>query len=183
MKYSVDVVAHDALALHEICDLRSLFYGEYLGEFGAWDPEQPYGYAGHDVHVIARDGDKVVGHVGWARRTIGVGASELAVAGVGGVLVSQHARGEHVGRQLMRRATASMADSGGIEFGYLGCREEVVRFYVSCGWQRVSAVERSISRNGHPAVHDSGPPLLIFPVARAVAAWPEGAIDLRGRAW
>lgn len=39
----------------------------------------------------------VVGHVGWARRAIGVGDIELVIAGVGEVLISEQVRGQHLG--------------------------------------------------------------------------------------
>lgn len=72
---SIAVVAHSALTSGDINDLRRLFDQEYLRDFGSWDPNQPYGYARHDFHVIARSADGIVGHVGWARRTIGVGGT------------------------------------------------------------------------------------------------------------
>lgn len=183
MTYSIEVVAHARLSADDLVQLGRLFDSEYVGEFGPWDPEQPYGYAGHDVHVIARSGEGVVGHVGWARRIIGVGDFELAIAGLGGVLVSSQARGGRLGDHLMRRAAGSMADAGGVDFGYLGCREDVVPFYVSCGWHRIAAAERSISRSGLPVVNEPGPPLLVLPVERDLASWPDGQVDLRGRAW
>ena len=180
---SITAVTHAALSPSEVEELRRMFDDEYLDQFGMWDPKEPYGYAGHEVHVVARAYDTVVGHVGWARRLIEVGDSEVVIAGVGGVLVSSQARGSHLGERLMRCAAGSMSDAGGVEFGYLGCREDVVPFYVSCGWHRVSAPERSISRRGLPVLDRAGPPLLVLPVERELASWPEGTIDLRGRAW
>lgn len=180
---SIEVLAHDALADRDLDLLRRLFDREYLETFGPWDPEQPYGYAGHDTHVIARSSDGgIVAHVGWAHRTVGVGESEVRIAGVGGVLVSQGAREGGLGRALMARAAESMVDDGRIEFGYLGCREEVVPFYISCGWQRIAATEHSVSRTGTPFSVEPGPPLLVLPVADD-RHWPTGSIDLRGRAW
>ena len=182
-QYPIEVVAHDALAGRELDLLRLLFDREYLETFGPWDPEQPYGYAGHDTHVIARAiNGGIVAHVGWAHRVIGVGESDVSIAGVGGVLVSEGARGASLGRRLMARAAETMADDGRIEFGYLGCREEVVPFYVSCGWQRIAATEHSVSRTGIPVTVEPGPPLLVLPVADD-RLWPTGSIDLRGRAW
>jgi aminoglycoside 2'-N-acetyltransferase I len=83
----------------------------------------------------------------------------------------------------MASAAQSMKTARGIAFGYLGCREEVVSFYTSCGWTRISAAERSIDRSGRPSEDPPGQPLLIRPVEVEVAAWPVGAVDLRGRAW
>ncbi len=177
------VVLHGALTPRLRGELRRLFDAEYLATFGEWDSEQPYGYAPHEVHLIARVGGDVVGHVGWARRHVAVGDSGVEIAGVGGVLISQGARGERLGEQLMHTARRSMLDAGGIRFGYLGCREEVVPFYRACGWHRISAAERSISRDGCAREDPPGQPLLITPVESALDEWPAGRVDLRGRAW
>lgn len=163
-------------------ELRRLFDSEYLEEFGEWDPEQPYGYASHDFHVIARIDRRIAGHVGWARREVAVGAETVAIAGVGGVLVSDDARGIHLGGALMERAEQSMSEHG-VAFGYLGCREQVVPFYMSCGWIRITARERSIGRDGEHVVNEPGPPTLIRPITASVESWPEGDIDLHERAW
>lgn len=179
----IELVADQDLTAADLGELRRLFDVEYLDNFGPWDPQQPYGYASHDFHVIARIDDRVLGHVGWARREIDVGHASVAIAGVGGVLVSDEARGTRIGRSLMERAEQSMRGHGGIAFGYLGCREHVVPFYVSCGWKRINARERSIGRDGDPVVDESGQPILIRPIAASSESWPEGDIDLRGRAW
>lgn len=42
------------------------FDSEYLKGFGESDPQQPYGYASHDVDIMARIEGRAVGHVGWA---------------------------------------------------------------------------------------------------------------------
>ncbi|WP_297752346.1 hypothetical protein [uncultured Tessaracoccus sp.] len=63
---SIDVIAHQELTEADLHGLRQLFDSEYLEEFGEWDPQQPYGYAPHDVHTMARNEGRVVGHVGWA---------------------------------------------------------------------------------------------------------------------
>ena len=183
MDFTVDVVPHDALSGLDIAALGRFFDNEYLDHFGPWSPELPYGYAPHDTHMIARSAGGVIGHVGWQRRLIAVGETEVTVAGVGGVLVSAAARGHGVGRQVMRATRESFADAGDIDFGFLGCREDVVEFYVSCGWLRIEAVERSSDRDGRPQRYEAGPPMLVFPVNRQAASWPRGTVDLRGRAW
>ena len=71
----VVVVEHGALAPWR-GGLRRLFDAEYLAEHGAWDPEQPYGYAPADLHVVGSLDRRVVAHAGLQRRTIGVGDVE-----------------------------------------------------------------------------------------------------------
>lgn len=163
--------------------LQSLFDAEYLANFGTWDPEQPYGYAPHDVHLLALHGDTVVGHVGWGRRRITVGEKDLSIAGVGGVLVSPAARGTGLGAHLMKAATDTMGIVGDVSYGYLGCRREVVPFYESCGWQPIVAVEHYLEGNGKSAVAGLSEPLLIYPISQSVEQFPHGEINLRGRAW
>ena len=180
---SIDVVAHKALTPEDTSSLKHLFDAEYFDDFGEWDPAQPYGYAPHDLHVVARSDEGIVGHVGWGRRTIGVDDASLVIAGVGGVLVSPQARGLDLGKRMLAYAATSMRSAGGIDFGYLGCREQVVPFYESCGWHRIVAAERSIARDGMPVEDEPGQPLLVLPVERDLASWPAGTVDLRGRAW
>lgn len=180
--HSIEILTHEEITEADLTELRRLFDSEYLEDFGEWDPEQPYGYASHDVHVVAQIDGRVVGHVGWSPREIAVGAATIAIAGVGGVLISDETRGVRLGRELMGWAEQSMRDCGRSVFGYLGCREQVVPFYVSCGWTRIVARERSFGRNGQPVVSEPGQPILIRPIT-PLEQCPEGDIDLRGRAW
>ncbi|MCD2496885.1 GNAT family N-acetyltransferase [Microbacterium nymphoidis] len=181
--HSIVVIAHEKLTSDELGELQQLFDSEYRDEFGEWRPQLPYGYAPHDVHIIAQVDGRAVGHVGWARREIVVGTQTVVIAGVGGVLIAEGARGRHLGFDLMREAERTMRAHGGIDFGYLGCREDVVPFYAACGWTRVHAAERSIGRAGELVADPPGQPILIFPLCEPTESWPEGEIDLRGRAW
>ncbi|WP_102510372.1 GNAT family N-acetyltransferase [Sanguibacter massiliensis] len=105
------LVRHEELSGVHLDGLRRMFDGEYARDFGDWDPEQPYGYAPHDIYVIARDHRGIVGHVGWARRTIVVGARHVVIAGVGGVIVAGRARGSRLGSILMDVTAGSIADA------------------------------------------------------------------------
>ncbi|WP_370189153.1 GNAT family N-acetyltransferase [Aeromicrobium sp.] len=179
----VVVVEHGALAPWR-GGLCRLFDAEYLAEHGAWDPEQPYGYAPADLHVVGSLDRRVVAHAGLQRRTIGVGDVDVVVAGVGGVLVAHAARGVGLGRAVLRETARAAREVAAADFAYLGCREEVVPFYRSCGWTRTRVRERSLSRvDGAPVVQEPGPPVLLHPARRPVADWPDGDVDLRGRPW
>lgn len=143
-------VLHSDLSRRELECLRDLFDGEYFREHGPWDPDAPYGYAPADVHVIAASDGRLLGHVGFQLRSIAVDIRDVVVAGTGGVLVRKESRGIGLGAALMRRAQAAMRsfDVPGkprAEFGYLGCRPEVVPFYQATGWRRIDVVERHLS--------------------------------------
>ena len=143
-------VLHSDLSRRELECLRDLFDGEYFREHGPWDPDAPYGYAPADVHVVVSSDGRLLGHVGFQLRSIAVGVCGVAVAGTGGVLVRKESRGIGLGAALMRRAQAAMRsfDVPGkpkAEFGYLGCRPEVVPFYQATGWRRIDVGERHVS--------------------------------------
>lgn len=178
-----EIVVRRALIADDIRGCRELFDAEYLDEHGPWDPVRPYGYAPHDVHVIARADGAVIAHAGWQRRVIRVGQTEITVAGVGGVLASARARGSGLGRAVMETLAASIRQAGDIAFGYLGCGEAVVPFYTACGWQRIVAAEAYIGADGVAVTQEPGAPLMILPLGLTPERWTAGAIDLRGRAW
>lgn len=185
MTIDLRVTAHPDLTASDLRALRELFDHEYLDEYGDWNPDAPYGYSPADIHVTASDGDgRLLGHVGFQARTIIVGDREVLVAGTGGVLVIEAARGLGVGRRLMHRAQQSMRDDARVSFGYLGCRPAVVPFYESTGWTRIHALERHTARlNPATIVESDSAPILICPAVRAIQEWPAGHIDLLGGAW
>lgn len=176
------IVEHQQLSGSHLDALRALFDSEYLATHGDWDPGRPYGYSPADVHVLLFRDSTLLGHAGFQRRRVSVGAREVGVAGTGGVLVHPGWRGSGVGRRVMVRAQQEMLDDGEIDFGYLGCRDDVVPFYASAGWSRIHATERHVSMTDPPTmiVSPEGP-ILIFEAAGS--PWPEGDIDLRGTPW
>jgi GNAT superfamily N-acetyltransferase len=179
----IEVVRHDDLRRTHLEQLQVLFDREYLDDYGPWTPDAPYGYSPADVHLLVTHGFELVAHAGFRRRVIAVGDHDVAVGGTGGVLVREHARRGGLGGRLMSHLAGAMRSTGGIEYGYLGCRPEVVPFYASSGWHRVTATERSRSRLDGTVVVTTDYPILILPVIRAVSDWPAGAIDLRGTPW
>lgn len=175
---------HNDLTTAELDALERLFDGEYRSEFGAWNPDAPYGYSPADTHVLAFRGQTLAAHVGFQRRSISVGTHEVIVAGAGGVLVAEHSRGTGLGARAMRLAQEAMSDETGVDFGFLGCRREVVPFYESAGWVQIHATERCLSRLDQTSVVVSeGGPNLICSAKRHASQWPQGDIDLRGTPW
>lgn len=180
------VVEHVDLSESQVAAMSELFDIEYSSEHGPWDPDRPYGYSPADVHTIMLLGSTAVAHVGYQRRRIQVGTREITVAGAGGVLVHPAHRSGGVGRRVMSHAQSAMRDDDHVEFGYLGCREEVVQFYERTGWSRVHAVERHVSMTDpRVTVTSAAGPILVFAAVTGSQRhpWPHGDIDLRGTPW
>ncbi|UKA59385.1 GNAT family N-acetyltransferase [Arthrobacter sp. FW306-2-2C-D06B] len=183
MQTTIRVVRHSHLLRGTIEGLRSLFDAEYYETFGVWDPDCPYGYSPADVHVLAFDGLGLIGHVGFQRRLIDVGPVGVLVGGTGGVIVARRVRRAGLGTVLMGRAREAM-ETAGVDFGYLGCREDVAPFYESCGWRRIRAQERCLSRRDRTTVVESvDTPIMICSAVKSAESWPAGLIDLRGTPW
>lgn len=169
----------------QLSGLRRLFDAEYLTDFGEWDADAPYGYSPAELHTIGVTNDgEIVGHISTQRRPIYVGDQQVTIAGTGGVLVSPGQRGTGLGRRMMAAAQQANCTIAPADFGYLGCREEVVPFYLSCGYNHVYATERCLSRLDQATIVESADdPLLICSGTRGTDAWPVGIIDLRGTPW
>lgn len=184
MSRHIRVIKHADLSGDDVAALRNLFDREYFVDFGPWNPDAPYGYSPADVHTFICDGAALIAHIGFQVRLIEVGGNDVTVAGTGGVLVDETCRGTGLGRQAMQRAQQAMRDDDVVEFGYLGCREQVVPFYENSGWRRVHATERHLSRLDQLSVITStDEPILIYPVGKGATEWPIGDIDLRGTPW
>ncbi|WP_346959232.1 GNAT family N-acetyltransferase [uncultured Arthrobacter sp.] len=184
MNETLELRRHGDLSRRELAALEVLFDSEYLSDHGRWDPDAPYGYSPADFHVLAFRGSELAAHVGFQRRVISVGASDILVAGAGGVLVDLRFRGLGLGSRAMRHAQVAMRDEAGADFGLLGCRKEVVPFYASAGWVQVRATARCLSRADQSSVIVSeGGPTLICSSTRDASEWPNGDIDLRGTPW
>lgn len=177
-------IRHADLSGDDVTILRGFFDREYFDEFGPWNPDAPYGYSPAEVHTLICDGSALIAHVGFQVRVIDVGGNDVTVAGTGGVLVDESCREIGLGHEVMQRAQQAMRDIGGVEFGYLGCREQVVPFYESTGWRRVLAIEHHASRlDERSVVTSTDGPILIYPVRRQTTEWLTGDIDLRGTPW
>ena len=47
--HAIEILAQQELPEADLVALREFFDSEYREDFGEWDPQQPYGYALHDL--------------------------------------------------------------------------------------------------------------------------------------
>lgn len=163
--------------------IKRLFDAEYYKDFGPYDPFQPYGYAPSENRVLGIVDGELIGHVGWSYRLIRVGGVEVGIGGVGGVLVSPRWRNRGVAKALLSECVESMKNNDNLSFGYLGCSKEMVAFYEACEWQSIFSPEVYRDQRGNMRTAGVDEPLLIYGVNKSADEWPQGTIDIRGRAW
>lgn len=171
------------LSAGDYADMAVLFDSEYAPEWGPWDAKRGYGYARGELHCLARAEGELIGYAASARRFVGVGDEEVVVAGVGGVLTGAASRGQGLGQELIRALQEAMRGLAPADFGLLGCREEVVPFYQSCGFSVIESAIKDVSPRDAMTVIVSRGPTLICPGTRSFEEWPGGLVDLRGLPW
>lgn len=125
--------------------MKQLFDDEYTALYGSWNQSQPYGYSPAELHVVAISNGEIIGNVGMQRRLITVGSQQILVAGTGGVLVKPAYRQAGLGQKLLSSLQEVNRTLAPVDYGYLGCREEVVPFYESSHYTRINATERYVS--------------------------------------
>lgn len=105
-------------------------FPEYAGTFCAasWYGGRP----DHRLWLEETDGT-LVAHLDFERRVIGVGNREVLVASVGEVATHPAQQGRGLGRRLMAELRRVLTTETPADFGYLGCREEVIGFYERVG--------------------------------------------------
>lgn len=172
------------LTNEQLSGLKELFDNEYAELYGSWNQTQPYGYSPAGLHVLAVKDGQVIGNVGMQRRQISVGNQEVTIAGTGGVLIAPKYRKGGLGQTLLSALQEAARTIAPVEFGYLGCREEVVPFYEASGYTRIYATERFVSDDDQVTVIEhTNSPIMICAGTKAVEEWPDGIIDIRGTAW
>ncbi|HEL2109786.1 TPA: GNAT family N-acetyltransferase [Streptococcus suis] len=171
------------LTAKQVLAIKNLFDREYRDDYGEWNLKQPYGYAPQDYHLLAYLGEDLVGHMGSQVRTISVGAEECLIAGIGGVLIAPDVRGKGLGRDMMSRLLEENTQTLAVDFSYLGCREEVVPYYEACGFYRINRMETHVDRLTGKEHRQVSTTIMIASAKKDKKEFPEGDIDLKGRAW
>lgn len=71
-----------------------------------------------------------------------------------------------------------MKSKNNLSFGNLGCREEVVDFYKTCGCQSLFSSEIYIDQSGKTSLSGMDELLLIYGVNKSVDEWPKGVFEI-----
>jgi nodulation protein A len=135
-----------------------------------------------EFHLWLEANGLPVAQLGFGRRVVGVGETELQIAGIGAVCVSPEHQGRGVGKQLLHELHQVLTHAVPTDFGFLQCRGGVVGFYERGGLVRVSQAAHFFDPDEARWVTHAGP-TMILPARSALMDWPEGEVDLRGLPW
>jgi GNAT superfamily N-acetyltransferase len=127
--------------------------------------------------------DKIIAHLGFAKRDIRVGEQEVLIAGVGAVATYPNFQGKGVGKKLFAELRKILLTQLPVDFAFLECREAVIGFYEKAGF----TLHRQTVYCFHPGkqewIYDEGAKM-IMPVRKPLEEWnANGLIDLHGMPW
>lgn len=126
--------------------LRGLWDRAFVGDFTDDDADHAYG----GVHLLACDGDRLVGHASAVPRRIRFGDGPWrTVAYVEAVATDPERQGEGIGRQTVLRLHAEIAGRWPVALLSTG---QATAFYEALGWERWRGL--SYTRTAHGVVAD-----------------------------
>jgi nodulation protein A len=126
---------------------------------------------------------KMIAHLGFAKRNIRVGEQEVFIAGIGAVATHPEFQGKGVGKQLFAELRKILLTQLSVDFGYLGCREAVIGFYEKAGFTLYRQRVYCLNPYEQQWNYDDGAQM-VMPIGKPLEDWDaNGLIDLRGMPW
>jgi aminoglycoside 2'-N-acetyltransferase I len=157
---------------------RRLLATVFEGDFTAADWEHTLG----GMHVLAFDGDELVGHAAVVQRRLLHGGRALRTGYVEGVGVRADRRRRGIGGALIREAGRIVR--GGYELGALGATDEAIPLYTSLGWERWPGPTAVVTPDGLRRTPDDDGAVYVLEVAAPLDREAELACDWRdGDVW
>jgi aminoglycoside 2'-N-acetyltransferase I len=129
-------------------DLRAFLDDAFEGEFSEDDWEHALG----GLHVVAKDGEQLVGHASVVQRRLVVDRVGIRTGYVEAVAVRADRRGRGLGGELM--ATVEEVVQAAYDLGALSAGERAARLYARRGWLRWEGPTWVLSPDGPVRTED-----------------------------
>lgn len=132
-----EVIANDDRSEEDARRLSALGLAVYGPQEERDDDFARITWAPTEISVIVRseDGKSILAHAGALARDGLLDGNPVRIGGVGGVKTHPDVRGQHLGRQVVARATELLRDELGVDFGLLVCEDRLLPYYQQLGWQ------------------------------------------------
>lgn len=145
-------------------------------------PEQDWDHCLGGVHVLAREGDDLIGHAAVVQRQLLHGGRVLRAGYVEAVAVRADHRRRGIGGLLM--AEIERVIRGAYDLGALGAGEEGALLYESRGWQRWQGPISGLTPAGVERTPEEDGSIFVLPVDVSLDLTGEIACDYReGDLW
>ncbi|MDR1963328.1 MAG: GNAT family N-acetyltransferase [Planctomycetaceae bacterium] len=149
-------------------------WSDIFQNYRAWHSTRPI------YSVIARDEDKVIGHIAVVVRTITTTWNfRYNVASIQGVCVAPDSRHAGLAHQMLREALHE-ASNRGFLFAILYCKEFLVPFYTSQGWKLADDSIVMWNQRDLPISMRSNCPMY-YELSDVLL--PEGPLDVHSPSW
>lgn len=124
-----------------------------------------------------------IAHLEFGFRTITVGETSFEIAGIGAVAVHPDFQGRQLGKVMFSYLRQWLLKNSSADFGFLGCRKEVVPFYTSAGFIRVDQDIFNLDPDSRAWTIYNGPTMLL-PVHAPIERWRlNELVHLHGLPW
>ena len=130
---------------------------------------------------IFQNNNKVLGHVGVVIHRIMIKNSQIKIAGIQNLAVSNEMRRTGLSQQLMIDAMAE-AKKHNIKFGLLFCIPVLENFYSKLKWKTINASVMMLDKNGNK-VSVPLKNITMYKELDKESKFPDGPIDLQSRVW
>jgi len=135
-----------------------------------------------EFRLVACDNEQPVAHLEFGCRSISVGEMSFTIAGIGAVAIHPSHQGRNLGKAMFAYLREYLLHNTRVDFGFIGCHDEVVGFYKAAGFARVHQSVYSLNPDSLTWETFHGP-TLILPIHKSLSQWNDGLIHLHGMPW
>lgn len=177
------LIAENDLTDQDRSQIRALLTAAFADYAELWIDNDSWGGPLEHRLLLRDTNDRLVGHLGFAKRLIDVASQSVLIAGIGTVAILPDMQGQGLGRYLLNALRSTLRKQIPVAFGFLQCRDAVVAFYEKSGFIRIQQPVRSFDPNSRQWQTDQTA-TMILPIAASHGSWPQGGIvDLMGMPW
>lgn len=136
-----------------------------------------------EFRLIAEEKSQLIAHLEFGYRQITVENVSFEIAGIGAVAIHPDHQGKKLGKAMFAQLREYLLKNSNVDFGFIGCHDEVAEFYASSGFTRVHQSVYSLNPDSQTWETFHGP-TLIMPIHKPLQAWKsDGLIHLHGMPW
>ncbi|MFL5726214.1 MAG: GNAT family N-acetyltransferase [Chloroflexota bacterium] len=157
----------------EVEAIRAILWAAFEDDVDGAFTESDWEHALGGTHVVAQDGDRIVGHASVVERAIHIGGRPVRAGYVEAVATLPGRQGEGIGTALMREIGAIV--TGGYEIGVLGTGEH--RFYERLGWRTWRGPSSVRTPDGDRRTPDEDGYIMVLPTAASPPLDPDAPIS------